>query len=221
MNSREAGGDRARGGERIVGFELHHRPHHDAERRQRFFEQGKLRLEVGFDAFAGLVAGPELVSERLDDVIGRHRQVRGASVDHPEDRADHAAHRANLQAVGVACRRHRVVVTEQLVGSVDEKNLQARLRPQYIGLGCSDGQDAVSHRSAGRADAGQARDRSAGRRLSLRAEVGRVSRHRVPRRRGRVHSEPRPAAARSVLSRAARHLPGRPAGRLRRSTARS
>ena len=37
----------------------------------------------------------------------------------------------------------------------------------------------------------------------------------------RVHPEPRPAAARSLLSRAARRAAGRAAGRLRRSTARS
>ena len=49
----------------------------------------------------------------------------------------------------------------------------------------------------------------------LRAEMGRISRHRLPRRRGRVHSKPRPAAARPLLSRAARGLPRRLAGWLR------
>ena len=42
------------------------------------------------------------------------------------------------------------------------------------------------------------------RRLPVRAEVGRLPRHRVPRRRRRVHPEPRPAAARPLLPRAAR-----------------
>ena len=44
----------------------------------------------------------------------------------------------------------------------------------------------------------------AGRRLPLRAEVGRLPRDRLSRRRRRLHPEPRPAAARSLLSRAAR-----------------
>ena len=42
------------------------------------------------------------------------------------------------------------------------------------------------------------------RRVPVRAEVGRVSRDRLSRRRRRLHPEPRPAAARSLLSRAAR-----------------
>ena len=52
---------------------------------------------------------------------------------------------------------------------------------------------ALSTRAADRADAGEAGRRdSGGRRVSLRAEVGRVSRDRVPRRRRRgLHPEPR------------------------------
>ena len=42
----------------------------------------------------------------------------------------------------------------------------------------------------------------AGRRLALRAEVGRLPRHRVPRRRPALHPEPRPEAARPLLPRA-------------------
>ena len=41
--------------------------------------------------------------------------------------------------------------------------------------------------------------------VPLRAQVGRLSRDRVPRRGRRLHPEPRPAAARPLLSRAARH----------------
>ena len=48
-----------------------------------------------------------------------------------------------------------------------------------------------------------------------RAEVGRLSRDRLSRRRRGLHPEPRPAAARSLLSRAARRAAGRAARRLR------
>ena len=94
--------DRARRRERVVGLELDHRPHGDAERGERFFEQRKLRPQVRLDAVAGLVPGPEPVPERLDDVIGRHAHVRGAAVDHREDGREHAAHRADFAAVGIA-----------------------------------------------------------------------------------------------------------------------
>ena len=61
------------------------------------------------------------------------------------------------------------------------------------------------HRPPDRADARQARRRAARRRrLPVRAQMGRLPRHRLSRRRRRVHPEPRPAAARSLLSRAAR-----------------
>ena len=43
-------GRRRRRRQRIVGLELHHRPDDDAERRQRLFEQRKLREQVGLDA---------------------------------------------------------------------------------------------------------------------------------------------------------------------------
>ena len=51
-------------------------------------------------------------------------------------------------------------------------------------------------------------DASGGRRVSVRAQVGRLPRHCVSRRVRRLHSEPGPAAARSLLSRAARRVPG-------------
>ena len=48
-----------RRGQRVVRLELDHRPDHDAERRERLLEQRELREEIGVDAGAGLVAGPE------------------------------------------------------------------------------------------------------------------------------------------------------------------
>ena len=79
----------------------------------------------------GLVSGPEPVAKRLDDVIGRDADVRRAAVDHAEDGGDHAADGGHFPAVGVARRRERVVVAEQLVGAVDEINVQLGSRHVY------------------------------------------------------------------------------------------
>ena len=54
-----------------------------------------------------------------------------------------------------------------------------------------------------------------GRRLAVRAQVGRVPGARVPRRRRAVHPEPRPEAARPLLSRARRAAQGEPARAMR------
>ena len=61
--------------QRIVGLVLDHRPHRDAERGQRRFQQPELRQQLGIDAGAGLVARPEIVAERLDDVVRRDPDV--------------------------------------------------------------------------------------------------------------------------------------------------
>ena len=45
------------------------------ERGERLLEQRELREQVGIDAGAGLVAGPQAVAERLDDVIGGDADV--------------------------------------------------------------------------------------------------------------------------------------------------
>lgn len=68
----------------------------------------------------------------------------------------------------------------------------------------------LPHRPSRRADARQGRERdSTHRRCALRAQVGRLPRHRLSRRRRGVHPESRPQAARPLLPRTAR----RPAGR--------
>ncbi len=65
----------------VVGLELHHRPDDDAERRERLFEQRELRQQIRLDAFARLVAAPEIVAEGLDHVVGRDTDVRGSVLD--------------------------------------------------------------------------------------------------------------------------------------------
>ena len=49
---------RRSGSERIVGLELDHRPHRDAHRPKRVFEQLKLAEKIRVDAVAGLVPVP-------------------------------------------------------------------------------------------------------------------------------------------------------------------
>jgi hypothetical protein len=85
----------------------------------------ELREQRRVDARARLVAGPQPVAERLDDVVGGHAYVAGAGVDHAEHRIEHAAHRTHFAAIGIARRRHRVIVAEQLVGAVDEVDVHA------------------------------------------------------------------------------------------------
>ena len=75
---------------------------------------------------AGLVARPQLVAERLDDVIGRDADVRGPRRHHAEQRRDHAAHGPDFAAVAHRGRGHREVVPEQLVGAVDQIDVHIR-----------------------------------------------------------------------------------------------
>jgi hypothetical protein len=80
----------------------------------------ELRQQRLVDPRPGLVAGPEVVAERFDDVVGGHRQVGGAVSEQVEHRAEDALERSDLQAVGVLLGRHRVEVPEELVGAVDQ-----------------------------------------------------------------------------------------------------
>ena len=72
------------------------------------------------DALAGLVARPQVVAERLDDVIGGDADVRGALLDHLQHRVQHADHRAERPVLALVEAPQAVEVTEQLVRPVDE-----------------------------------------------------------------------------------------------------
>jgi len=50
--------------------------------------------------------------------------VRGAAVDHPENRSDDPTHRGHVHAVAIARAGDGVVVPEQFVRAVDEIDLQ-------------------------------------------------------------------------------------------------
>ena len=132
--------DGRRGGQRVVGFERDLGPHRDAERVERVFEDGELGEEGRFDSFAGLVSGPEIVAERLDDVVGGDADVGRALLEELQDREDDAPGRADVDPVGRSVLGHREVVAEQLVGAVDEVGLHAPC------LSCAVRSDRVGHR---------------------------------------------------------------------------
>ncbi|MER8766647.1 hypothetical protein NKH67_31060 [Mesorhizobium sp. M0968] len=79
-----------RGGQRVVGFQLDHRPDRHSHPRQGFLERVKLREQCRLDAIPGLVAGPELISKRFDYMIGSHPNVCGAILDHLQHCVQHA-----------------------------------------------------------------------------------------------------------------------------------
>ena len=114
----------ARRGQRVVGLELHHRPDDHAQRRDGVLGERELGQQLRVDALAGLVAGEELVAERLDDVVEGARHVRhaGRREQQPEA-AQQADGRADLAAVGRLARRRAEVAAKQLVGPVDEVDL--------------------------------------------------------------------------------------------------
>ena len=64
--------------ERIVGFELDHRPDDNAHGRERLLERMKLREQRALDPSAGLVVRPETIAKRFDHVIGGDAEVRSA-----------------------------------------------------------------------------------------------------------------------------------------------
>jgi hypothetical protein len=75
---------------------------------------------AGLDALAGLVAGPQLVAEGLDDVVGGHADVRGAALQQLQHAVQHAGDRAERAVLVLGEAAQPVEVPEQLVGAVDE-----------------------------------------------------------------------------------------------------
>ena len=81
---------------------------------------GTARSSARLDAFARLVAGPEGVAERFDDVVGGDADVRGAPLDHLQHGVQHADDRAVRRVLAFVEAAQAVEVTEQLVRAVDE-----------------------------------------------------------------------------------------------------
>ena len=115
------GGRHRRGcGQRVVGLELHHRPHGHPRGRQSVLQDRELALQVRVDALARLVGRPQLVSKRLDDVVGGDADVRGPLLEQRQHRAHHAPGGPHLLPVAVHVPRHGEEVAKQLVGAVDQ-----------------------------------------------------------------------------------------------------
>src|SRR2546427_507227 len=91
-------------------------------RGKRFAMRLELREQRGLDALPGLVVGPEVVAERLDDVIGRHTDVSRSGLDHLQYRMQHAADGAEALILALAEMAPAVKLAEQLVRTVDEMN---------------------------------------------------------------------------------------------------
>jgi hypothetical protein len=71
-----------------------------------------LRQQVGFDAFTGFVARPQVVPKRFNNVIGRNGNVRGAAFDHAQNRSENTSDRGDLSSVRILRGRQSVVVPE-------------------------------------------------------------------------------------------------------------
>ena len=135
------------GGQRVVGLEVDHGPDRHAERAKRLLERLELPVQDRVHALARLVAGPERVAERLDDVIGSDAQVSDAALEHAEDRADDAADRAELGRRAPVERRARgEEVAEQLEGAVDQVHDHART----IRHAGREGNDGIAPRRPGK-----------------------------------------------------------------------
>ena len=114
--------------ERIVGFELDHRPDDDAHRGQRLLERMELREQRALDAVAGLVSRPKPIAKRLDHVIGGDADVSVAALDHLEHALQHADDRAVRAIHAFVETAQAVEVTEELVSAVDEVNDHGTIR---------------------------------------------------------------------------------------------
>src|SRR5439155_1221895 len=122
LDSLVSGGDLRRGCERIVGLQVGHGPYGHAHGGEGFLERVELRQQGGLNTISRLVLGPESVTEGLDDVVGRHTDVRGPLLDHLQDGVQHAAHRAEGRILARGGAAAAVELAEQLVGAVDEMN---------------------------------------------------------------------------------------------------
>ncbi len=107
--------------ERIIGFELDHRPDDNAHRRERFLKRMELREKRGLDAVASLVVRPKPIAKRLDHVIGGDAEI-GVAVfvfNYFENALEHADDRAVWAVLALSEAAQAVEVTEEFVSSVD------------------------------------------------------------------------------------------------------
>ena len=106
--------------ERIIGFELDHRPDDNAHRRERLLERMELREQRGLDAGAGLVVRPKPIAKRLDHVVGGDAEVGVAVLDHLEHGLQHADDGAVRAVFAFGEPAQAVEVTEEFVSAVEQ-----------------------------------------------------------------------------------------------------
>src|SRR5438067_6153535 len=106
--------------ERIIGFELDHRPDDNAHRRKRLLERMELREQRGLDAGAGLVVRPKPIAKRLDHVIGRDTDVNGVALQHLKNGLQYANDRAVRAIFAFGKPVQPVKVAKQFVGTVNK-----------------------------------------------------------------------------------------------------
>ena len=117
---------RRRGRQRIVGLELDHRPHHEAQRLADLLGGVELRIELGFETLPRLVTLEQIVAERFDRVVEGDADVRRPFRPHQtEHRAGKHAHRADLFPVRRLGFGRSEIGPEQLVGPVDRMHVHA------------------------------------------------------------------------------------------------
>ena len=103
----------------VVGLVFDLGPDLESGEREQFFDLGELGEEFGVDPRAVLVSLVEIVSPRLDDMVGRDPKMRGAI----GNQIEHGVEHPSLGSMPGIAVRFRVVEAEQLIGAVDEVNL--------------------------------------------------------------------------------------------------
>src|SRR5437867_44664 len=77
-------------------------------------------------AFTGLVARPEVVAERLDDMVCRYTDMSDTGLEHAKHATKYAASGPNLLAPGIHVRGESVEVAKQLVSTVQYVDIHRR-----------------------------------------------------------------------------------------------
>ena len=71
-------------------------------------------------------------------MIRRYGDVRGSSLNHPQDRPEHASRSGNVPALAIAGRGQGVVMAEEFICAIDQVNFQKALPKQpYLTYGIS------------------------------------------------------------------------------------
>src|SRR5699024_3367309 len=99
----------------------------EAQGAQQVLEQFELSEQFGFDFGAVLVTVVELVAKRWNDVVGGDGDVGGTVFEQGHHRTGHTTGRGDFGSVIVDVGGEGEVVTEQLVGSVDQVDLHGGL----------------------------------------------------------------------------------------------